>query len=370
MSFPMPSQPCPEQQDDSTYVLVENDSDNCASLPNFIADSENQMDWTTSVANKSVVEVSSVHHGFLHTLRCWAGTIVENPKFQSTMIALIVANSALMGLATYSIVWEHETREKIFEMLDTIFLLIFTGELALQFLHYGFFELFRDGWLTFDVWVIVSSWAFSSLQVIRAFRIVRAARLFTKIGELKDLVNALLGVIPKLFAISLLMMLAFYIFGVLFTQLFRTAYADGVTDRDYFSSLHQTLFTLFQLMTLENWSSVTRDLMEYYPWAWLPIICFVLVSSFIVINLVIAVICDAVAGMHQEEREKDIKRIESVLTAEHNTVASSNDIARLEARIETLTQLMNELIVEQRRQRISDDNIVLENPSNEPRHIS
>jgi hypothetical protein len=361
----MPSQPCQEHLEAASYILVGNESDSGASLPTFDADPERQRDLQTSVVYKS----DSFHYGFFHALQCWAGTVVESKTFQSTMIALIVANSALMGLATYSIVWEHETREKIFEMLDTIFLLIFTGELALQFLHYGFFQLFQDGWLTFDVWVIVSSWAFSSLQVIRAFRIIRAARLFTKIVELKDLVNALLGVIPKLFAISLLMMLAFYIFGVLFTQLFRTAYADGITDRDYFSSLHQTFFTLFQLMTLENWSSVTRDLMEQYPWAWLPIICFILVSSFIVINLVIAVICDAVSGMHQEERETDIKRIESALT-EHNIGVSSHDIARLEARIETLTQLMNELITEQRRQRIQEDSTVLQNPSNEPQHIT
>lgn len=358
-----PQQQCQDHKEDASYVLVENGRDGGGTLPTFHSDSEKCTDWQTSYAKYEIAKSDTNDHHDLcfGTIRHWAGTIVESKTFQSTMIALIVANSALMGLATYSIVWEHERREKIFEILDTIFLLIFTGELALQFIHHGVFRLFQDGWLTFDFWVIASSWAScSSLQVIRAFRIIRAARLFTKIGELKDLVNALLGVIPKLFAISLLMMLAFYIFAVLFTQLFRTAYADGITDHDYFSSLHQTLFTLFQIMTLENWSSITRDLMVQYPWAWLPMICFVLVSSFIVINLVIAVICDAVAGIHQEERERDVKRIESALT-EHNNGVSSGDIARLEVKVDMLTKLMNELIEERRKEQPGDSMSILLN---------
>jgi len=48
------------------------------------------------------------------------------------------------------------------------------------------------------------------------------------------------------------MLLVFYIFGVMFTQLFQSSYEDGVTDVDYFSSLDRTFFTLFQLMTLDS----------------------------------------------------------------------------------------------------------------------
>jgi len=120
-----------------------------------------------------------------------------------------------------------------------------------------------------------------------------------KIKELKDLIMALIGVIPKMFAIGILLALVFYIFGVMFTQLFHNAYEDGLTEVDYFSTLHLSFFTLFQLMTLENWSYKTRDLMHAHPYAWLPMIVFILVSSFIVINLVIAVrwLC-VYAGLH------------------------------------------------------------------------
>lgn len=138
------------------------------------------------------------------------------------------------------------------EQTDTTFLCIFTAELGLQFLHLGILDLFRDSWLTFDCWVICLSWAFFlAPSHSGVFRIVRAASLVTKISELKDLVLALAKAMTKLFAIAVLMILVFYVFGVMFTQLFQTANADVVTDLDYFSTLHQTFFTLFQLMTLD-----------------------------------------------------------------------------------------------------------------------
>jgi Ion transport protein len=187
-----------------------------------------------------------------HHIASFSGAIVENELFQRTIIALIVVNSILMGIGTYGFVTDHDAVNEIFETLDTTFLCIFTVELGMQFLHYGVVGLFQDSWLTFDFWVIALSWAFSSLKVIRAFRIVRAARLITKVSELKNLILALGKAMTKLFAIAMLMVLVFYVFGVMFTQLFQTAYADGVTDTDYFSSLHQTFFTLFQLMTLDS----------------------------------------------------------------------------------------------------------------------
>eukprot|EP00593_Proboscia_inermis_P013464 CAMPEP_0171320080 /NCGR_PEP_ID=MMETSP0816-20121228/101777_1 /TAXON_ID=420281 /ORGANISM="Proboscia inermis, Strain CCAP1064/1" /LENGTH=162 /DNA_ID=CAMNT_0011816535 /DNA_START=293 /DNA_END=781 /DNA_ORIENTATION=+ len=63
---------------------------------------------------------------------------------------------------------------------------------------------------------------------------------------------------------------------------------------NYFGGLHLTLFTLFQVMTMDNWVDVTREIMVYKYWAWAPFCTFVFISGFIVVNLLIAVICDAV----------------------------------------------------------------------------
>lgn len=280
----------------------------------------------------------------------YCGRIVDNVTFQRFIISLIVLNSILMGIGTYSLVTDHPRVDNAFEFLDRTFLILFTVELAIQFVVHGVCGLFQNGWLTFDFWVIGLSWVFSGASVIRGFRIVRAARLVTKISELKNLVRALVDVIPKMFAIFMLMLLVFYIFGVMFTQLFHSAYDDGVTEIDYFSSLHLTFFTLFQLMTLENWSTITRDLMAVYWWAWIPMICFVLVSSFIVINLVIAVICDAVASTQKIGREQSLRRMESGVDSighQQHCHDSSEKMARLETKLDELTCLVQQLLLKE-----------------------
>lgn len=116
--------------------------------------------------------------------------------------------------------------------------------------------------------------------------------------------SALLGVIPRMAAIALMLALIFYIFGVMFTQLFKTLYVNGDTTFNYFSDLGWTFFTLFQMMTLDEWASIAREVIKVYKWAWVPFITFVVISGFIVVNLIIAVICDAIGALHAGEKAK------------------------------------------------------------------
>ena len=66
---------------------------------------------------------------------------------------------------------------------------------------------------------------------------------------------------------------------------------------DYFGDLPTTLFTLFQTMTGEAWPDIARDVMDESPMAWIHI----LVSSFMVLNLFIAVVVSAMEGQVAEE---------------------------------------------------------------------
>lgn len=94
------------------------------------------------------------------------------------------------------------------------------------------------------------SWALTGAQVFRAFRIFRAMRLITRIDTLKNLVLALFSVVPKMTAIFMLLMLIFYIFAVMFTTLFKGLHDDELVEYPYFETLYDSLFTLFQMMTL------------------------------------------------------------------------------------------------------------------------
>ena len=114
---------------------------------------------------------------------------------------------------------------------------------------------------------------------------------------------ALFSVMPRMFAIGILLFLVSYIFAVMFTQLFKDLYPVYIAE-DYFGRIDDTFFTLFQIMTLDGWSDIAREVMAVYSWAWLPFVIFVIVTGFVVVNLIIAVICDAISALHDDEKAK------------------------------------------------------------------
>ena len=237
----------------------------------------------------------------LKKFRLVTGRIVNDDRVQLLIVIMISVNAIMMGLATFDFVSQNPAVDAAFEKTDQAFLIIFTIELGMQFIYHGF-RLFLDGWLVFDFIIILLSWTFASAQIIRAFRIFRALRLITRVEVMRNLVTALFSVMPRMAAIGLLLFLIFYIFAVMFTSLFKNLYREKLTIWDYFGRLDATFFTLFQIMTLDEWSSVAREVMLTYPWAWAPFVAFVIISGFVVVNLIIAVICDAISALHDDAR--------------------------------------------------------------------
>ena len=277
---------------------------------------------------------------FLNQARLICGKFVNNDRVQLIVVLLIGINAIMMGIATFDFVSDTPAIDEKFEICDKIFLYIFTVELCLQFLYHGL-RLFLDGWLMFDFAIIVMSWAFSEAQIIRAFRIFRALRLVTRVEVMRNLVMALFSVMPRMAAIGLLLFLIFYIFAVMFTQLFKDMYGDGQTEYDYFSRLDQTFFTLFQIMTLDAWADVARDVMAVRSWAWIPFVAFVIISGFIVVNLIIAVICDAISALHDDDRAKlhGTYESESVIVEEEPKDYQQQQIKNLQEQVDELTRI-------------------------------
>ncbi len=242
------------------------------------------------------------------------GAFVNHRYTQFIVILFITINSIMLGLATCAFVKDDAQVSLIFETTDQIFLIIFTVELVCQFIYLGRF-LLCDPWLVFDLLLIVSSWVFQDLTVIRSFRIFRTLRLVTRIKVMRNLVLALFSVVPRMMAIFFLLTLVSYIFAVMMTQLFKDLYpietnateinANGTPSYiNYFGRLDASIFTLFQLMTLDGWADVAEDVMTEYTWAWIPIIVYIIIAGFVVVNLVIAVICDAVSALKEDDKAR------------------------------------------------------------------
>ena len=256
------------------------------------------------------------------------------------------------AMSTFDFVTERQDLVNLFDGFDLFFLTTFSSELILQFLYLGP-KFFLDGWCIFDFLVVISSWFLHPLLALRTFRIVRTLRLATRVKDLPYLIKALLGVIPKMLSISFLLMILFYTFSIVFTDLFKDLYKDGYTSEDYFSRLDTTAMTLFQIMTLDGWGSITKEVMRVYRWAWLPFLLFIMTSSFFFLNLIIAVICEAVSKVQQERqmaklgRQMGLKTVESYDSSEASVVlakAAETDVSRLERKIDKLAATVDMLV--------------------------
>jgi voltage-gated sodium channel len=231
--------------------------------------------------------------GWLVRLRYWT----EHPRTQNLIMALILVNAVVLGLETSAAAMARFGDWLI--AIDQAILAVFVVEIAARLLvHRGRF--FRDPWSLFDFTVVVIALipASGPLSVLRALRVLRVLRLLTVVPSLRRVVGALLAAVPGLSSIAAVLALIFYVFAVIATKIFGAAFPD------WFGTLGASIYTLFQVMTLESWSmGISRPVMEQFPMAWLFFIPFILVATFTMLNLFIAVIVNAMQSFSSEDQQ-------------------------------------------------------------------
>ncbi|MFM7345447.1 MAG: ion transporter [Tagaea sp.] len=221
---------------------------------------------------------------------------IESARIQRFVMTLIVVNAITLGLETSQAVMG--AIGPFLSVLDNVILAIFTVEIAIRIYAHGG-KFFRGGWNWFDLIVVAIALVPASgpLSVLRALRVLRVLRLVSIVPAMRSVVEALLRSLPGMSAIVALLLLVFYVFAVMGTKLF------GGTHPDQFGTLGATLLTLFQLMTLDGWSGeIVRPVMEEHPAAMLFFLPFILVSTFVVLNLFIALIVESMTRLHAEEK--------------------------------------------------------------------
>lgn len=234
----------------------------------------------------------------------WLRNIVENPRTERVVMSLIIINATVLGLETSQSVMA--TSGPVLEFLDHILLAIFVAELAARIIVHRM-AFFRDPWSVFDFIVIGIALvpATETFTVLRALRILRVLRLITAIPTLKRVVAGLLASLPGMGSIVFLIALIYYVFAVMGTKLF------GGSNPELFGTLGKALFTLFTVMTLEGWvDGVTKPVMEHHPYGWIFFFVFIVVTTFMVLNLFIGVVVNAMQSeaMKAEAAERDAER--------------------------------------------------------------
>lgn len=226
--------------------------------------------------------------------------ILSSEIFGRFILTLIVINSIVLGLDT-----SVEIKAKyghILTLIDDICLGIFTLELVLRIIAYrlNFFIGKDRNWNWFDLIIVaISLLATSNFSVLRAFRVLRALKVLSAIPTMRIVLASLLNTLPSLGSIGFLLMVFYYVYGVLCVNLF------GEKFPQWFGTLGKSFYTLFQIMTLESWSmGIVRPVMEVYPYAWIVFVSFILIASFGVLNLIIGVIVESIAEMKAKKAEE------------------------------------------------------------------
>jgi len=183
--------------------------------------------------------------------------------------------------------------------IDSTALWIFTVEIGLKLWLYRS-RFVRDGWNVFDFAVVAIAWlpATGPLSVLRALRIMRVLRLLSVVPQMKTVVGALFKAMPGMGSIVAVLSLVFYVAAVMATKLF------GASFPDWFGSIGDSMYSLFQIMTLESWSmGIVRPVMEQHPAAWAFFVPFIVVTSFTVLNLFIALIVNSMQSLQANTNE-------------------------------------------------------------------
>ncbi|WP_433274325.1 ion transporter [Actinosynnema sp. CS-041913] len=235
------------------------------------------------------------------TLRDRVAAIVDGKRFQQLIVGVIVVNAIALGCETSpALVAAHGG---LLAKLDSAALTVFAAELAAR-LYAHRLRFFRDPWNCFDLIVVGISLlpAAGPLSVLRSLRILRVLRLVKMVPSMRRVVTALVKSIPGLLSLSGLLLLLLYVGAVVAINLFRSS------GDDRFEDLGSTLLTLFQITTGDGWSDVMRDLMREQPLAWIFFVCYLLVGTFTMLNLFIAVVCSAMESERSSEPDQTVLR--------------------------------------------------------------
>mgnify|MGYP000188249077 FL=1 len=240
--------------------------------------------------------------------------LLEDTRFTRFIMAVIMVNAVTLGLETSEVAMARAGG--LIHLIDKICLGVFIVEIAIKLIVRRF-KFFLSGWSLFD-FVIVGVALVPGAQgfsVLRALRILRVLRVISVAPSLRRVVEGFVTALPGMGSVFLLMAIIFYIGSVMATKLF------GASFPQWFGTLGQSGYSLFQIMTLESWSmGIVRPVMEVYPYAWAFFVPFIMVTTFAVVNLLVGLIVNSMQDAHSAEegertdayRDEVLERLKSI----------------------------------------------------------
>ena len=259
--------------------------------------------------------------------------IADSGLFQGFILGVILLNAITLGIQTYDL---SASLERLLTTLDDVFLGIFVVELIIRIAAFGSRpqDFFQDGWNVFDF--VVISLAFvpgirENATLLRIVRLLRVVRVVTVLPDLRVLVRALVRSIPPILSLAVLTLMLMYVYGMVGWILFHEQ------DPENWGDIGQAMLSTFTMLTLENWPTLLEAGTAIHPQSWIFFVSYVLLASFLVINILIAIIINSVEQVHQVEREEE--RAERLERFEHG----DGDFISVSERLTAMRDAIDEL---------------------------
>ena len=307
----------------------------------FLTDA--QKDWVDTIKRSTEKRPQKTHKPHFVGLRLKLWEITRSNQFEIFILLVIIINVLMM--ATFNCVPDVAEQACIIEPLwaevwrysNYVFSLIFLFEMAIKQAAFGL-QYFNSGWNCFDVLLVFASivdltmeilgtsglggFNPTILRVLRIFRVARLLRLVRRAKGIRVLLATLVSSLPSLCNVGSLLVLLLFVFAVLGVSLFSELTLEGrfITKNANFRTFSQACLLLFRCVTGESWNGIMHDAMiteEVNPNrcsneagtcgsplpALVYFIFFTLIGSFVMLNLVIAVILENFSGLSNEDEQ-------------------------------------------------------------------
>lgn len=264
--------------------------------------------------------------------------VVRSRPFVLTVAFIITANAVYMGIevdANPGVVQDGQRVDQSgWAAVEILFSVIFTIELMLRLIAtIPAKKFFYSGWNLFDLLIVAVSivdnivtiilrnatelGSFSYLRLLRLIRVIRVFRLLRVLGGLWKLVRGILNAAWTLVWTWVLLAIVIYIFSIVSTRLIGQAADPGNGEiNKWFGSVIRSMLTLFQATTTEGWADIAREVMKTQPWSAGFFILYLHVTTFAILNVMIAVIVESTLDEADQSKLKSAeKRLEDLRKA-------------------------------------------------------
>ena len=233
--------------------------------------------------------------------------LVESRSFNAFIITVIVINAVIIGLGTYL---TNEPIQATLAAIEAVCVVIYVVEIILRFAARSSTAAFlRDGWNIFDLVIVISALIPASNGIgptLRILRVFRVLRLVKTIPELRLIVDVLLRSVASMKYVALLATILFYVYAVIGVKLFG---GDGQPMQPYFESIHEACFTLFRILTGDDWTQMRYELAQ----AGRPTTAFtvfqvswIMIATFLLVNLIVGAVINNYQSVQEIERHRAI----------------------------------------------------------------